>query len=151
MKTTAFALALVLAAATSGLADQAPAGPAAPAPDPGALEPSAAEAPALEDPALEPLVFEPPAAEPAATCTVTIQCNSGGSVSCTSTTNSCATQGQCVVCNGQVQACCTPDPACVAACDADYDDCRDICDFVGEGFLCYRACLQQWVACRNQC
>jgi|GEM_PF-1793182 len=62
------------------------------------------------------------------TCTVTIQCADGSSVSCQDPNNSCSTSsnGRCVICGGVQGDCCAQ--TCCEVCDDNYNQCELGCD-----------------------
>lgn len=83
-------------------------------------------------------------------CTVEIQCDEGGSVSCSSTSNVCSSQGDCVYCDGYRQGCCPDTQACLDQCLAEYFACAQNCGCC-IGSPCQQQCRQQRAACESFC
>jgi hypothetical protein len=85
------------------------------------------------------------------TCTVEIQCQEGGTVSCSSTNNVCSSQGDCVYCDGVRKACCPDTQACLDQCTAEFQACWSACGFGDIGSACKQECRDQRTACENAC
>jgi hypothetical protein len=106
----------------------------------------AARCMAADEPSLEQLLQ--PVQELAA-CTVSIQCTPGIQISCSSPTGNCTTSGggDCVVCDGITQNCCSTCLACRSACLDEYFECRDQCRTRD----CIADCADQRDACYDGC
>lgn len=84
------------------------------------------------------------------TCIVTIQCQEGGSVSCSSTSNECSSQGDCVFCDGVRRDCCPDTQACLDQCAAQFFDCFFGCGCC-VGSPCKMQCRDERTWCENAC
>lgn len=119
-------------------------------------DPGAGVCPAISSVAGEAASVEPVVGWPGAeiiwlgnTCTVTIQCAEGGSVSCSSANNNCTTSGDCAICDGiQDPSKCCPN-ACLDLCLDFFVDCISACP-PGIG-PCNIQCRNERQACEAQC
>jgi len=84
-------------------------------------------------------------------CTVTIDCDGGGQVSCTSQNNSCTTQGECVYCDSVRKACCSDTQACIDNCFDIFLACFRACGPFVPDDTCHPACYDDRVACEDWC
>jgi hypothetical protein len=85
------------------------------------------------------------------TCTVTIDCDAGGQVSCTSTNNNCTTQGECVYCDNQRSACCPDTQACIDNCFDIFMACFRACGPFVPGDTCHQDCYDERMWCEDWC
>lgn len=87
--------------------------------------------------------------QPAAACTVNIQCTPSIKISCSSPSGNCTTSGggDCVVCDGITQKCCSTCIACRQGCQAEYLECREACPTRD----CIYECAQARDACYASC
>jgi hypothetical protein len=84
-------------------------------------------------------------------CTVTIDCDGGGQVSCESQNNSCTTQGECVYCDGVRKACCADTQACLDSCLDLFLACFRACGPFVPGDTCHQDCIDERILCEGWC
>lgn len=84
-------------------------------------------------------------------CTVTIDCDGGGQVSCTSQSNSCSTQGDCVYCDSVRKGCCPDTQGCLDSCFDVYLACLRDCGPFVPGGTCHQDCYADRLLCEQWC